>query len=142
MASTEVLFRRFVDGFAGGATITLGDDLMAAIKARSWPGNVRELRNVAERMVTLRRSNALTAADLPVEDAPGAGPQRSVLRLDPANIQLPDEGVALEELERAVVVYALRRHAGNIAAAARYLRVPRHILVYRIEKFGITRSGT
>ena len=134
-----VLFRRFVESFAGAAKVTVDGELLRAIERRAWPGNVRELRNVAERMVTLRKGDALTLADLPPEDAPSSTGS-AVTRIDPANLQLPDEGIALEELERAVVVYALRRHAGNIAAAARYLRVPRHILVYRIEKFGIPKG--
>ena len=54
----------------------------------------------------------------------------------------PPEGAALEEIERAVVVYALEKNAGNIAAAARFLRCPRHILVYRIEKFEIGRPAS
>lgn len=136
-----VLFRRFVQVFAGGVDISISADLMRAVERRRWPGNVRELRNVAERMVTLRKANALSLQDLPPEDAVAAPGQAGVLRLDPANLQLPEEGVALEDLERAVVVYALQRHAGSIAAAARYLKVPRHILVYRIEKFGIPRNG-
>lgn len=136
-----VLFQRFVQAFAGGAEITIQDELLRALEKRRWSGNVRELRNVAERMVALRRGNELRLDALPPEDAPAAQEQVR-MQLDPANIQLPDDGVALEELERAVVVYALRRHAGNVAAASRYLRVPRHILVYRIEKFGISRDGS
>ncbi|MBI5496233.1 MAG: sigma-54-dependent Fis family transcriptional regulator [Deltaproteobacteria bacterium] len=136
-----VLFTRFVHSYSGAAQVTVSEELLRAVVRRPWPGNVRELRNLAERMVALRKTDALDVSDLPPEDAPTTV-HPGFLRLDPANIQLPEEGVALEDLERAVVIYALRRHAWNIAAAARYLRVPRHILIYRMEKFGITRHGT
>lgn len=133
----QVLFKRFVTRFAGGAAVTLSEDLVAAISKRRWPGNVRELRNVAERMVALRRSPHLTLADLPAEPALGGDEAHPVLRLDPKHIELPTGGASLEDIERAVVTYALEHSAWNIAAAARFLRTPRHILVYRMEKFGI-----
>jgi NADPH-dependent 2,4-dienoyl-CoA reductase/sulfur reductase-like enzyme len=50
----------------------------------------------------------------------------------------PVEGYSLELLEREVVVNALERNDLNQAAAARFLRIPRHTLIYRLEKYGIT----
>ncbi len=55
--------------------------------------------------------------------------------------ELPDDGYSLEQLEREVVVAALERNAWNQTAAARFLRIPRHTLIYRIEKYGITLPG-
>jgi two-component system NtrC family response regulator len=43
----------------------------------------------------------------------------------------------LEQLEREVVVAALERNAWNQTAAANFLRIPRHTLIYRMEKYGI-----
>ena len=37
-----------------------------------------------------------------------------------------------------IVVAALERNGWNQAAAARFLRIPRHTLIYRLEKYGIT----
>jgi len=113
----------------------VSDALLRAVERRAWPGNVRELRNVAERMVALRKSDALDVRDLPPEDAPGTA-VNARWNLGPGSIELPPEGAGLEEIERAVIEYALEKNAGNISAAARFLKVPRHILVYRIEKFG------
>ncbi|MEW5847953.1 MAG: sigma-54 dependent transcriptional regulator [Myxococcota bacterium] len=134
----SVLFARFIRRFSGDANITMSDALLRAVERRAWPGNVRELRNVAERMVALRKSDSLDVGDLPPEDAPGAAAAAQTWNLRPGNIELPPEGVGLEELERAVIEYALEKNAGNVSAAARFLKVPRHILVYRIEKFGIS----
>jgi two-component system NtrC family response regulator len=52
-------------------------------------------------------------------------------------ITLPDEGYSLEQLEREVVVQALERNGWNQTAAARFLRIPRHTLIYRMEKYEI-----
>ena len=40
--------------------------------------------------------------------------------------------------EREVVVEALERNGWNQTAAARFLRIPRHTLIYRMEKYAIT----
>jgi two-component system NtrC family response regulator len=52
-------------------------------------------------------------------------------------LNLPDDGYPLEELEREIVVEALERSGWNQAAAARFLRIPRHVLLYRLEKYKI-----
>ena len=52
-------------------------------------------------------------------------------------VRLPDEGYSLEQLEREIVIEALERNAWNQTAAARFLRIPRHTLIYRIEKYNI-----
>ncbi|MBE0569430.1 MAG: helix-turn-helix domain-containing protein, partial [Deltaproteobacteria bacterium] len=54
---------------------------------------------------------------------------------------LPPEGLSLVDLERRVIEQALRLKGGNITQAAAFLRIPRHVLVYRLEKFGIRRDG-
>ncbi|HBB69625.1 MAG TPA: DNA-binding response regulator, partial [Geobacter sulfurreducens] len=53
-------------------------------------------------------------------------------------ISLPDEGYSLEQLEREIVVEALERNNWNQSSAARFLRIPRHTLIYRMEKYQIT----
>ena len=55
----------------------------------------------------------------------------------PSSLTLPDEGYSLEQLERDAVVQALERNNWNQTAAERFLRVPRHTLVYRMEKYAI-----
>jgi two-component system NtrC family response regulator len=53
-------------------------------------------------------------------------------------INLPDEGYSLEQLEREVVVEALERNLWNQTSAAKFLRIPRHTLLYRMEKYHIS----
>jgi len=61
----------------------------------------------------------------------------TVAEVGPARIELPAEGVSLRQLERAIIVRALEMQGNNQSAAARFLRIPRHVLLYRIEKYGI-----
>jgi DNA-binding NtrC family response regulator len=103
---------------------------VALIERHTWPGNVRELRNTMERVVLL-------------EDDPEVRPDHLHLRrksitgqLNAFQIQLPEEGVALEELERTVIEHAMRACRGNVSKAARYLKVSRQTLRYRLKKMG------
>jgi two-component system NtrC family response regulator len=98
-----------------------------------WPGNVRELENTVERLLIMRNSDTITLEDLPDKIRSGnrAPSGTSVV------INLPAEGYPLEQLEREVVVTALERNNWNQTAAARFLSIPRHTLIYRMEKYGI-----
>ena len=52
-------------------------------------------------------------------------------------VNIPDDGYPLEQLEREVVIEALERKRWNRSSAAKFLKIPRHILIYRMEKYGI-----
>ncbi|MGD8862554.1 MAG: sigma 54-interacting transcriptional regulator [Myxococcales bacterium] len=100
-----------------------------------WPGNVRELSNVMEAAVALCDGERLEPEHLPLQlRAEGSG-----VRVRPT--------WALEEVRRAHVRRALAATGGNVAAAARLLRVPRQ-RVYRelrragpgLEKAGLSRG--
>jgi DNA-binding NtrC family response regulator len=67
----------------------------------------------------------------------GAATLRVDMETEPWEVELPQDGFALPELEQRLVEEALSRHDGKKSAAARFLGVPRHVLLYRIEKYGI-----
>jgi DNA-binding protein Fis len=52
-------------------------------------------------------------------------------------IQLPLEGVNLEQVEIALLRQALTRAGSNKTRAAELLGLSRHTLLYRLEKYGI-----
>jgi transcriptional regulator with GAF, ATPase, and Fis domain len=101
----------------------------ALLKGYGWPGNVRELRNVVERAVLLAEGNRLEVQDF-------GGLKTGLESGDP--FELPATGVDLEDLERSLVVQALRRAGGNQTKAAGLLGLNRDQIRYRIEKFGLT----
>jgi two-component system NtrC family response regulator len=115
----------------GSGEVTFGEDVMAVLVNYPWPGNVRELENTVERLMILRQGDTITLDDLP-EKLRGLSPTRKGQL-----INLPDDGYPLEELEREIVMEALVRNEWNQSSAARFLRVPRHVLIYRMEKYGI-----
>jgi two-component system NtrC family response regulator len=121
----------FMKELGAGREMTVPPAVMVELQSRPWPGNVRELKNACERMAIL-----CGGAEVSMEDLPPAS-SRAGEDWPP----LPPEGLSLVDLEKKVIERALRLKGGNITQAAAYLRVPRHILVYRIEKFGIRRDA-
>jgi two-component system NtrC family response regulator len=96
-----------------------------------WPGNVRQLENVLERLLVLSATDLITAEDLPEElTAPSAAAA-------PLWLNLPEEGVSLEAIERDLISRALEKFSGNQTQAARYLDISRRTLIYRMEKHGL-----
>ena len=102
-------------------------EAMPRLKAYRWPGNIRELRNAVERAMLLVEGDELTADQFPVT---GVLAPRSGGRVD-----LPADGLDLEELERSLVVQALDRCGWNQTKAAGLLGLNRDQIRYRIEKF-------
>jgi two-component system response regulator AtoC len=100
---------------------------MQALKTYGWPGNVRELRNAVERAMLLAEGQTLTLGDFPVA---AASPARLTEQVD-----LPAAGIDLEQLERSLVVQALKRSGWNQTKAAGMLGLNRDQIRYRVEKF-------
>ncbi len=129
----------FLAELAPGRDIAVPPPVMEELVRRPWPGNVRELKNACERMVALCAGNEVSPGDLPpAPRGPGDRPGDDASAEWPP---LPAEGLSLVDLEKRVIERALRLKGGNITQAAGYLRIPRHILVYRLEKYGIRRDG-
>jgi DNA-binding NtrC family response regulator len=99
-----------------------------------WPGNVRELENVIERMLVLSAGDEIGPDDLPEEI------RKVVPKGDWFLMDLPEEGISLEGIERELLVRALEKHSGNQTQAARYLDISRRTLIYRMEKHGLRRE--
>jgi DNA-binding NtrC family response regulator len=93
-----------------------------------WPGNVRELENVVERAVVVARGPLIEVGDLMLPE-PVSGTA--------GRIQLPPEGVRLEEVEKSLIIQALERSQGVQRKAARLLGISPRALHYKLRKHGI-----
>ena len=131
----------------GGGDLVSDRGLMAALEARDWRGNVRELKNLNQRLVLMRGGETLAADDLerlaPTSTPPPpAEPEEESGGGDGAGLPLgplPPDGLDLVELEKEVIRRALDYCGGNRSRTAAYLGIARHILVYRIDKYGLGR---
>ena len=123
----------FVIRYGGGKNYKVDSKVIKALMNYSWPGNVRELENVIERMVTLAADEKITMDDLPAFLTAG----ETVEEISGFSIQIPEEGVALDLIEKNVIGMILDKVNGNQSEAARLLKIPRHVLLYRMKKFGM-----
>jgi DNA-binding NtrC family response regulator len=119
-------FRKHVRGVA--------PDAMKRLQSHGWPGNIRELRNTVERAMLLSETDVLQVDDFTIG---GVG---SVKLGD--RVELPPNGIDLDELERSLVVQALERTQWNQTRAAGLLGLNRDQIRYRIEKFHLERANT
>ena len=124
-----LLTQHFMASFGGGLTISADDT--ARLQRHSWPGNVRELRNVIERACLLSRGNAVNIEDALVEQAPAGLGIRTDLPFKEAKGQL------VEMFEREYIEDLMRRHAGNLSAAAREAQIDRKHLRELIRKYDL-----
>jgi two-component system NtrC family response regulator len=96
---------------------------LKAIREYHWPGNVRELENKIRKAVILARHSVILPEDLAITPKPGHG--KSSLR------------DSVDELEREMLVNALRRHRGIIAHVSAELEVNRTTLYDLLKKHGL-----
>jgi two-component system NtrC family response regulator len=126
-----ILAEHFLKKYNKSEPVTLSPDTLEALKAYGWPGNVRELENVIQRASVLRRGNEITRAELPDKLTKEERGVEDII------LNLPEEGISLEELEKSLIIKALEKHKGNQTRAAEYLGITRPTLIYRMEKYGL-----
>jgi DNA-binding NtrC family response regulator len=98
-----------------------------------WPGNVRELRNFIERIVLMEDGREIKEEHL--IKLLGLVNRNSIA--DSSEIDIPLQGIDLEELNKRYMVRALEMSKGNFSKAARLLSLSRPTLAYRLQKYGI-----
>jgi len=131
-----LLARHFVEKYARELrrpVPTISPEAQLLLSNYYWPGNVRELRNTIERAVILGHGDMITTGQLPKE-------LNSSWERDPEpalEIQLPESGVSLTDLEKKLVEQALELAEGNQVQAARLLGISRDAFRTRLKKYGL-----
>jgi DNA-binding NtrC family response regulator len=154
-ADIPMLVARFVEKYAAvyhKKVRGLSDKAMGDVARHQWPGNIRELENVIERAVLLAEEGSPIEARHLFGKVPWHAGESGV---DPAG-RVTQEGsemlrtlcdqalshnVALDSLERQLMLAAMQRAGGNLAGAARMLGITRPQLAYRLKKEGLLASS-
>ena len=100
------------------------------LQNQTWPGNIRQLRHTIERALLLSGKDVLAVEDFQLTFEMDARDERPEA--------LPQVGaMTLDDMERAMIVKAMRHHDGNISRVAEALGLSRAALYRRFEKYGI-----
>jgi DNA-binding NtrC family response regulator len=126
-------------------------EALDCLQRYDWPGNVRELRNAMERAMMLEAGTLIThefftheIRDCVLSKAnglKGAVAHETPAVAESGYINLPPNGISIEEVEKELIQQALHRYNGNQTKAAQCLRMSRDTLRYRIKKFGLQSAG-
>jgi DNA-binding NtrC family response regulator len=123
----------------GAPDLTLSPEVRDVLKAYAWPGNVRELDNAMAR-ATISAEGSVGVGDLPprIANRMGASSAPAPSRAGPVDAVDPDSPLRpMEQLERAAIVEAMQRHAGNLSAVMRELDIPRTSFYRKLKKYGL-----
>ena len=130
-----VLARHFLERYArefGKPVAGFSDDALSLLSAYNWPGNVRELENEVQRLV------------IQVEPGETIGPEVLSPRvrqvegiLTQANNAKGTLREMVDQVERHILVDALRDHGNNKTAAAKSLGITREGLHKKLKQLGI-----
>ena len=98
-----------------------------------WPGNIRELQNTVERAAVMCENGTMEARHLPKEV--GQGLPRQVFEGSPREPGSLDDH--LREIEKGMIIEALKRAGGIQAKAAGSLGINQRSLWHRVKKYQI-----
>lgn len=123
-----LLVRHFIDKYGkkyDKEIKNMSQSALRDLKEYPWPGNVRELQHAVERAIILTDSLTLGSADF------------LLTKNEPQDETLGVANYNLEDVERAVIHKALKKHQGNISKTAKELGISRAALYRRMEKYDL-----
>ena len=122
------LANHFAERFAGGRP-RLSAALISCLELYAWPGNVRELANAMERAALMARGELILPEHLPKRV------QEAGVTTGEDGEETPTTGKRMEEVERVVILQALREHNFNRTETARALGISRRALIYKVRRY-------
>jgi len=104
-----------------------------------WPGNVRELINVIERALILAPDGYLTENLLPKSLLERkTETEKKISETEPQ--QIPSQKINLKEVEKELILKALKMHNWNQTRTAEYLGISRKQLINKMKKYGLNKE--
>lgn len=127
----ELLLKHFLDQFSRENNKDISgysSECLDLLTSYEWPGNVRELRNLVESMVVLARGDLLEICDIPARIRGADAEDESLLA---------NGSRTLLEMEKAMIIQALKDNDNSRTMAAEQLGISRRTLHRKIKGYGL-----
>lgn len=111
-----------------GMNKALSNDALKLLMNYSWPGNVRQLESIIERAYILCEGSLIDVDHIPDEVHQGS------TKGTPNEIDIPDEGIDFDTIEKELIKKALNKAEGKISMAAKLLNMSYDKLWFKIKK--------
>lgn len=118
----EIFLKKYAHKYGKG-DLTLAAEAAEKLASASWNGNVRELQHTIEKAVIISDGPVLEADEILMNRSDGAPAAKA------------DVFSTLEEMERNMIVQAMRLHNGNLSLVAAQLGVTRQTLYNKLKKY-------
>jgi len=135
-----VLATHFIEEFAQQYELsnrTLSETSKKLLRDYHWPGNVRELRNAIKSAMIMYDATTLEPDMIPVSARSTNSLARQTWNRSQLVIDIPDDGITFDEVEKQTIDHTLRMTDWNRNQAARMLKISRPRLLRKIEKYGL-----
>lgn len=113
---------------AQGVKKSVSNEALKLLMGYSWPGNVRQLESIIERAYIMCEGNVIDVEHIPEEVNQGS------VKNIPEQIDIPDEGIDFETVEKELIKKAFVKAEGKVSVAARLLNMPYDKLWFKIKK--------
>jgi Nif-specific regulatory protein len=142
-----VLVNYFIHKFADKRKrepFTFSTEAIQCLMRCRWPGNVRELENLIERLTILVTKDVVTTSDLPgkFHQLSDARPPENSHAGPLMDFEIPECGIDInsivENMERNLILKALKKTGGVKNRAAKMLGLNRTTLLEKMKKMRIT----
>ncbi|MDE0318169.1 MAG: sigma-54 dependent transcriptional regulator [Candidatus Poribacteria bacterium] len=125
------LIQKFSDEYVDAEPKQVSQRAMSALCRYDWPGNVRQLENYLHRIYVLSENASIDLDELPPEILDTSLPSTDF------EIDIPESGVALDEIIKEYVCAALAKTNGTQTKAAELLGISRRQLQHRMQSYGL-----
>ena len=128
----------------GRPMLSISKEAVQKLSLMPWPGNVRQLKNSLERAVVMSDAAVLGLEQFFISEPALCLPNqaKSEMLFEPGELMRSDFGLveALEQLEKKMILEALKQASGTKSRAADILKIPRTQLLYRMKRLGVDDS--
>ena len=111
----------------------LDNEALKLLMRYNWPGNIRELENAIERAMLLTEGDQISADDLRLGEVATTQAGRDAH----TPVKIPPTGIALEDIERAALIEALKMSNWVQKDAAELLSISPRVMNYKIKTLRI-----